>query len=140
MAEPRVLRAGEIETVDRGSGVRTTPLVGKWNSERAAVTTGTTAFAPGTELPLHTHNVDESIVLLEGEALATIDGERHELAAGDATWIPAGLQHAFRNRGSGTLRILWIYVGRDITRTIVETGETFAHLSAGDRALARRSG
>jgi len=140
VAEPRILRRDDLETIERGSGVRTKPFVGKWNSERAQITTGTTEFPPGAELPLHTHNVDESVVILEGEALVFVEEEAAEIAAGDATWIPAGVPHAFRNRGSGTLRILWIYAGRDVTRTIVESGETFEHLSGGDRTLARRSG
>jgi hypothetical protein len=34
------------------------------------------------------------------------------------------------------MRIYWVYGGRDVTRTIVATGETFEHLSEADRRLA----
>ena len=43
--------------------------------------------------------------------------------------MPAGVPHCFRNRGEGTMTIYWVYGGRDVTRTITATGETFEHLS-----------
>jgi HTH-type transcriptional regulator, repressor for puuD len=128
-----LIRPGEIVPFDRGNGVVTLPYVGRWNSEANRITTGQTGFAPGTGLPLHSHNVEESVLILEGEAIAEIDGERFDLVAGDATWVPAGVPHRFLNRGTGPMRIYWVYGGRDVTRTITETGETFEHLSEHDR-------
>ena len=134
MAEPSlVLKPDAIESFDRGNGVRTLPYVGRWNAQSNRVTTGVTEFAPGTGIPLHTHNVEESVLILEGEATATIGDEEHDLVAGDATWVPAGIPHRFANRGTTAMRIYWVYGGRDVTRTIVATGETFEHLSDADR-------
>lgn len=128
-----LIRPGEIEPFDRGNGVVTLPYVGRWNSEINRITTGQTVFAPGTGLPLHSHNVEESVLILEGDAIAEIDGEQSDLVAGDATWVPAGVPHRFLNRGSTPMRIYWVYGGRDVTRTITATGETFEHLSESDR-------
>ncbi|TDD28340.1 cupin domain-containing protein [Kribbella turkmenica] len=128
-----LIRPGEIEPFDRGNGVVTLPYVGRWNSETNRITTGQTVFAPGTGLPLHSHNVEESVLILEGEAIAEIDGEQFDLVAGDATWVPAGVPHRFLNRGSTPMRIYWVYGGRDVTRTMTATGETFEHLSDSDR-------
>ena len=122
-----------VEPFDRGSGVVTIPYVGKWNCAANLVTTGQTRFAVGTGLPLHSHNVEESVLVLEGDAVAEIGGESFELVAGEATWVPAGVPHRFWNRGSGVMRIYWVYGGRDVTRTITATGETFEHLSESDR-------
>ena len=73
------------------------------------------------------------MLVLEGEATAQI-GEQHVgLSAGSATWVPAGVPHRFLNRGRSLLRIYWVYAGREITRTITATGETFAHLSEHDK-------
>ena len=132
-----VMRAGTMERFDRGSGVVTLPYVGKWNAEGNLVTTGITEFEPGTAIPLHTHNVEESVFILEGEATAVVDGKSFNLEAGDATWVPAGVPHRFANRGQGRMRIYWVYGGREVTRTLVATGETFEHLSPADRGATR---
>ncbi|WP_327693200.1 cupin domain-containing protein [Streptomyces sp. NBC_00459] len=139
-AEPNLLiDPDEVERFDRGGGVATLPYVGKWNSGTAVITTGQTVFQPGTGLPLHSHNVEESVLILEGEATAEIDGEFFDLEAGRATWVPAGVPHRFFNRGEGVMRIYWVYGGRDVTRTITATGETFEHLSASDKGGAPTS-
>ena len=136
-ADPLVLRCTEIRPFDRGTGVKTIPLVGKWNATGNTVTTGITIFGPGTAIPLHTHNVEESVTVLEGEATAVIGEERYDLEPEDTTWCPAGVPHRFINRGPGQMRILWVYGGRDVTRTICATGETFEHLSERDRGATR---
>jgi HTH-type transcriptional repressor of puuD len=130
---PLVLRPGEIEPFDRGTGARTLPYVGKWNAEGNKVTTGVTEFAAGAGIPLHTHNVEESVLILEGQATAVIGDDSFDLEPGDATWAPAGVPHRFANRGQGPMRIYWVYGGREVTRTICATGETFEHLSERDR-------
>ena len=134
---PMVIRAGQVERFDRGAGVVTLPYVGRWNAEGNRVTTGITVFAPGTAIPLHTHNVEESVLVLEGEAVAVVGQDSFELEAGDATWVPAGVPHRFANRGQGPMRIYWVYGGREVTRTIVATGETVEHLSEADRGATR---
>ncbi|GAB97839.1 quercetin dioxygenase-like cupin family protein [Kineosphaera limosa] len=128
-----LIRPDAVEPFDRGNGVTTIPYVGKWNCETNRVTTGQTQFAQGTGLPLHSHNVEETVLILEGEAVAEIGDQEFELVAGEATWVPAGVPHRFYNRGEGTMRIYWVYGGRDVTRTMTATGETFEHLSESDR-------
>ncbi|MET0763283.1 MAG: cupin domain-containing protein [Blastococcus sp.] len=132
-APSMVLRPQEIEPFDRGNGVVTIPFVGKWNCEGNQVTTGMTVFSPGTGIPLHSHNVEESVLVYEGEATAVVGDDEFDLVAGQATWVPAGVPHCFRNRGEGAMTIYWVYGGRDVTRTITATGETFEHLSESDR-------
>ena len=67
--------------------------------------------------------------MYEGEATAVVGDDEFDLVAGQATWVPAGVPHCFRNRGEGTMTIYWVYGGRDVTRTVTATGETFEHLS-----------
>jgi mannose-6-phosphate isomerase-like protein (cupin superfamily) len=128
----QVLRPEEIVRFDRGNGVATLPFIGKWNTEGNVVTTGMTVVAPGTGIPLHSHNVEETVLVFQGEATAVI-GEEFDLIAGQATWVPAGVPHCFRNRGEGSMTIHWVYGGRDVTRTITATGKTVEHLSDADR-------
>lgn len=71
-----VLKRGDIQSIDRGQGVTTIPLVGKWNAHAAAVTAGITTLQPGAAVPLHSHNVDETVLVLDGEAVVRIGGPR----------------------------------------------------------------
>jgi quercetin dioxygenase-like cupin family protein len=139
ISPPQVLHQSDIEPVDRGTGVKTLPFIGKWNVVGNKVTTGITIFNPGTGIPLHTHNVEETVLVLEGEALAEIGDQQFELVAGDATWAPTGVPHRFANRGNSTMRIYWVYGGRDVTRTICATGVTVEHLSPEDRGLPTKA-
>ena len=64
-------------------------------------------------------------MLLEGNAIAEVDGERHVLKPQDTTFIPANLPHRFINASeTASMKILWIYASVDANRTIVATGDT----------------
>lgn len=64
-------------------------------------------------------------MLLQGQAIAEIDGVEYPITAGDITFIPANLPHRFRNVSTSEgMKILWIYASIDATRTLVETGDT----------------
>jgi HTH-type transcriptional repressor of puuD len=132
-----VLRPGEITPVDRGTGVVTVPFVGKWNCDRNQVTTGLTRMDIGTGIPMHTHNVEETVLVVQGLATAIIGDDSFPLAAGDSTWVPADVPHCFQNRGDSRMTIYWVYGGRDVTRTIVATGVTVEHLSPEDRGTTQ---
>lgn len=135
MDEATILRTAEIETISRGAGVVTTPLVGKWNLKASNLTTGMTVFGPGKGLVMHSHNVEETVMILEGQATVVIGDDTFEAEAGDVTWIPAGIPHYFRNRGDGPMRIYWVYATQQVTRTLTESGETIEHLSEADRRV-----
>jgi len=127
-----VIKAGEVPLLDRGGGVTTIPLVTHRSDGTAAITTGISTYPKGTGAPLHVHNCDEQVTLLEGQGEVEIEGEITPLIPYDSTYIAAGLQHAFRNTGDEPMRILWIYPTQDVTRTLMSTGETIAHLSDDD--------
>ncbi len=131
MAEAHILRIDSLPVIDRGNGIQTTPLVTKELGSKH-ITTGITRFPVGAKVPMHLHNCDEQVTILEGEAEAELDGQRHRLHAFDTTLVPANKPHRFVNVGATPLAILWIYNATDVTRTFAETGETVAHLSERD--------
>jgi putative monooxygenase len=124
LVQPAILRSAEIEARSRGGGVRTIPLVTR-KVGAASLINGITIFDPGAAVPLHSHNCEESVVILSGRALVEIDGVEHEVGPEDATFLPANIPHRFKNASQTEgLRILWTYASIDATRTNIETGQT----------------
>jgi quercetin dioxygenase-like cupin family protein len=116
-------RPSEQPLVDRGGGARTIPMVSP-NSGATELINGYTMFAPGTQIQEHFHNCEESILIIEGAGVAMIGGESISVAAGDVTWVKAGVPHYFKNTSTTkTMKIFWTYTRPDATRTIVATGD-----------------
>jgi quercetin dioxygenase-like cupin family protein len=121
---PAILRPREIASHDRGGGATTTPLVTRKLGATGFIN-GITEFAPGAVIPFHSHNCEESVMLLEGEAILDINGGEYPLTQFDTTWIPPNLTHRFRNVSqTAPMKILWTYASMDATRTLTESGET----------------
>jgi putative monooxygenase len=133
--DPAILRIADIPVTERGGGARTIPLVTKALGTTQMLN-GITMFGPGAEIPLHCHNCEESVCVIEGEAVFEIDGVETAMTQYDTTWIPPGVPHRFRNPSTAQgLKIFWTYASPDATRTLMATGETRAvsseHAGAG---------
>lgn len=120
--QPAILRPKQLKTNDRGNGARTTPLVTRKCGSTSMIN-GITAFDPGATIGLHKHNCEESVMVIEGQAIAEIDGIRHHLDTNDTTWIPANVPHRFINPTDKPMRIFWVYASINATRTMIDTGE-----------------
>ncbi|MGB3071606.1 MAG: cupin domain-containing protein [Ottowia sp.] len=118
-----LLQPDQIKKHDRGGGASTTPLVTKGVGATGFIT-GYTEFAGGAEIAWHQHNCEESVVLIEGNAIFDIGDEHIPVRTQDTTFIPPNVPHRFRNASATEpMKILWIYASVDATRTLVETGE-----------------
>jgi mannose-6-phosphate isomerase-like protein (cupin superfamily) len=79
----------------------------------AAATGGTLALfeertAPGAGPPLHVHVAQaEFFRVVEGHYEFMIDDQRFLAGAGDTAFVPAGVPHAFWNRGATPGRLLF---------------------------------
>ncbi len=94
-------------------GVMFHDMVRSEHGSRALVS-GFATFEPGCALPLHTHNVEEVVTVLEGDAECEVDGQTCCLRTHDTTFVRPGVPHRFRNLSQvSLLRILWVYAQVD---------------------------
>jgi threonine aldolase len=78
----------KLTAVGSPPGVRTRAVVGD------SAMLNVTELEPHAEIASHSHPHEQVGTVLEGAVALTVDGERHELRAGDAYAIPGGAQHA----------------------------------------------
>lgn len=79
-------------------------------------------FNPGASLPCHTHNYDESITIVSGEASCLVQGRQYRLSGYDTAFIPKGLPHRFINQSSAPMAMIWVYAGDEPDRLVVDDG------------------
>lgn len=77
-------------------------------------------FQPGSSLPCHIHHYDESITIIEGEAVCEVMGRRYRLSRYDTAIVPAECPHRFLNKAADPMAMIWVYGGSEPERTIVD--------------------
>ena len=53
----------------------------------------------GQAVPAHVHDVEEALIVVDGEIRASLDGVEVTAAAGDVVIVPPGIRHAFSHHG-----------------------------------------
>jgi quercetin dioxygenase-like cupin family protein len=72
---------------------------------------------PGHRLGTHTDSAEEILLILEGEAEATVGDEQGRVSAGDMAVVPAMVPHALRNVGDETVRVVGFFSSNVIVST-----------------------
>lgn len=65
-------------------------------------------LAPGVFVPLHSHEDREAFYVVSGQAEAFVDGEWHELGAGELIDIASNEMHAWRNSSTDDAHLVLI--------------------------------
>ncbi|MDP3899645.1 MAG: cupin domain-containing protein [bacterium] len=67
------------------------------------------SIAPGDDIGVETHTLDQFIRVEQGSAKAVLDGVEHDLPADHAVVIPAGTEHNIINTGAEPLKLYSVY-------------------------------
>ena len=100
-----VRAAGEGFSVENPvGGVLTFAITGEESAGAATVIE--TIAAPGEGPPLHVHEQDEVIYVLEGRFLVKLADALHDVEAGAFVWIPRDVPHTWQNAGDSEARFV----------------------------------
>ena len=58
------------------------------------------SFEPHTEAPIHVHEEEQIVLVIDGEFEFDIDGDVRTMRAGDVAVIPSWVRHGARTRGA----------------------------------------
>jgi quercetin dioxygenase-like cupin family protein len=79
-------------------------------------------FMPGSSLPCHIHEYDESITIISGEAVCLVQGNQYRLSGLDTAFVPKRRPHRFLNNSENVMAMLWVYAGDEPDRVVVDVG------------------
>ncbi|MEX2555327.1 MAG: cupin domain-containing protein [Actinomycetota bacterium] len=97
----RVIRKedAELRTAD---GVEVVVAISKETVGSPTLWFGSFATEPGVKVPPHYHTADTGAYVVSGRAAFEIDGERHEVIAGEYLYVPKGVVHTEETVGNET--------------------------------------
>lgn len=113
-----VIRSADVEFQQRSPGIKTRQLI---NQERGsgAVTMGEAIMAPGSSLDLHTHKIEEAIIIAEGTATLKCGDDIQTLEVGDAILAPAAEAHLLANNSEKPMRFIFFFPAVNTQRDLV---------------------
>jgi quercetin dioxygenase-like cupin family protein len=103
----QIRRPDELPTY--GTGEFGSTIIADEETGVENVSVGMVEFDPGASGTRHVREVEEIVVVLEGETRIDTDEAEYHLVAGEAAIIPPGLTHQHHNPSDEPLRKLWIF-------------------------------
>ena len=76
--------------------------------------------AVGDRIPLHRHDVDEVVIVVDGGGEYTLDGDVQHVESGDVIFIPAGTVHGTVNSRDTTLHLHAVFPSRRVRMEMIE--------------------
>ena len=132
----RVVRRGEQTLEEWRPGVRTRRVVSA-TTGAATICVIEQRHEPGRGAPTHWHDTEEVVIVREGAAEFTVEGERVTLGAGDAIILPPEVRHGFVNVGESPLDIQAVF--SSATPSVTYEEEPEAELEIGRAEVTHRT-
>ena len=70
---------------------------------------------PGQRIPLHYHEFEETLTVLEGELLVTLAGVRYLAPTRSTIFVPTGVAHSLNNEGTAPALLLAHFINDEPT-------------------------
>jgi quercetin dioxygenase-like cupin family protein len=102
------VQAEDLPVINPGPGEYVHVMEGQRNGYKN-LTIGITETFPGGAPPMHSHEGEESHVLIEGDILYALGDTVFTIKAPYIVNIPAGVPHAFKNIGNKTANLVVIF-------------------------------
>jgi quercetin dioxygenase-like cupin family protein len=115
-----VNRSENTESFELEPGIDVVVLTDE-NTGSTALHAGMATFGPGTGLACHTHDCEESVTILVGEAYFDVDGNRTKLEPFDTSVLQADTPHRYSNASDeNPMTMFWVYASPNSGRTFVD--------------------
>jgi HTH-type transcriptional repressor of puuD len=79
-----------------------------------AVTVLVNVFTRGEAVPVHTHEVEEVLLVTAGECTITVDGLPDVAKAGDAVIVTPGSPHAIKHNDDQSCQVIAVLASPDV--------------------------
>ena len=119
MPKAKFVPFDSVEHQERRPGVVLSSLV-DGDTGATQLSSGVAEFAVGASAPMHYHDAEESVIVIEGEGLMVIDGQEHIVHPNDDAFISPGARHSIANHGDQPFKISWTYASINWSTTPVE--------------------
>ena len=114
-----VLKNDELPIEQMYPKVERKMLIGK-HMGAENITMGEITIGPGGEIPLHTHSVEDCILLRQGAGEVHVEGEVYKVVAPMTVLVKPGAKHKVLNTGSEPIRIIFGFPTANVDRNLVD--------------------
>ena len=109
-----IVRRDDRPVLVRGPGLPTLQHLVDRDSGSDAVTVLVNVFTSGEAVPVHTHEVEEVLLVTAGECTITVDGLPDVAKAGDAVIVTPGSPHAIKHDDDQSCQVIAVLASPDV--------------------------
>lgn len=114
-----VFREEDIQVREIFPGVKLIQAV-QYENGSQATTLGKIIIEPDSEIPPHTHPVDDCMIILEGSGELYTETGTVPIEAGNHGWAPANTRHGVKNTGQERLVFIYTWPAVNVARIMTD--------------------
>ena len=104
-----VINRSNARVINTRHGSEIRPLIDRTTSEITRCSLAEETLPPGCAVTPHHHReIEEIYYILSGRGVMSVGGEKREVAAGDAIYVPRESSHTLENTGAEPIKLLLV--------------------------------